>query len=102
MILRTPPKAKLDEWAIKAELQRRGFSFNKLAQESGFAAKSFSAALKKPSVKVNAYMARVIGIPVHELWPFWFDADGDLIPARYRRKLSRQRHANASHESQVA
>lgn len=98
-MLLNPKPPKLDEWAIRAELRRRGWTFNRLAEESGFAPKSFSAAFSKPSVKINTYMANVLGIPVHELWPYWFDADGDLIPAKYRRKLSRQRQSLASHES---
>jgi lambda repressor-like predicted transcriptional regulator len=92
----------MDEWAIRAELRRRGWTFNRLAESSGFAARSFSAALKKPSVKVNAFMAGVLDIPVHELWPYWFDSDGDLIPAKYRRKLSSQRTRVASQESRAA
>jgi lambda repressor-like predicted transcriptional regulator len=101
-MLLKPKPPKLDEWAIRAELRRKGWTFNRLAEESGFAAKSFSAAFKKPSVKVNAYMASVLGIPTHELWPFWFDHDGELIPARYRRKLSRLRQPMASQETQAA
>ncbi len=98
MILkRKPPKQ--DEWAIRAELRRRGWTFKKLAEESGFDQRSFSAAFFKPSVKINTYIAKTLGVPVHELWPYWFDDDGDLIPAKYRRKLSRLRHTKASHES---
>jgi Ner family transcriptional regulator len=102
MILKTPKPPKMDEFAVRAELGRRGLTFKKLAEESGFDQRSFSAAFFKPSVKVNTYIANTLGIPVHELWPYWFDADGDLIPAKYRRKLSRQRQSMASHESQVA
>jgi lambda repressor-like predicted transcriptional regulator len=101
-MLLQPKPPKFDEWAIRAELRRRGWTFSKLAKESGLDAKSFSAAFKKPSLKFNTYMAKVLGIPVHELWPYWFDADGDLIPAKYRRKLSRQRQTLASHESAAA
>jgi len=101
MIIKPKPP-KLDEWAIRAELRRQGWTFNRLARESGFAAKSFSAAFSKPSVKINTFMAKVLGVPVHELWPYWFDTDGDLIPARYRRKLSTRAPTGASHESKAA
>lgn len=95
-MLRKIKPPKLDEWAIKAELYRRGFTFNHMAAESGLSAKYFSAALKKPLPKANQFIAQKLGIPLHELWPFWFDADGDLIPAKYRRKLSSQRENLAS------
>lgn len=95
-------KAKWDEWAIKAELRRRGYRFKVMAAESGFSASSLRAALTKPSTNVNRFIANTLGVPLHELWPDWFDADGELIPAKYRRKLSRQRLALASHESRAA
>lgn len=98
-MLLKPKKPRMDEWAIRAELGRRGFTFNKMAVESGFSASSLRAALVKPSTKVNLFIASKLGIEAHELWPDWFDADGDLIPAKYRRKLSRARQQMASPES---
>lgn len=92
---------KWDEWAIRAELRRKGFTFNKLATESGLAAKSFSACLSKPSTKANLFIADKLNIPAHDLWPDWFDADGDLIPVKYRLKLSRARQRMASPELQA-
>lgn len=92
-------KARLDEWGIRAELRRRGKTFNVMAAESGFSASSLRAALVKPSTRVNLYLATVLGIPAHELWPDWFDEEGELIPAKWRRKLSRERHRRASPES---
>lgn len=95
-------KAKWDEWAIRAELRRRGYTFNKMAAASPFTASSLRAALSKPSTGVNAFIAATLNMSTHELWPDWFDADGDLIPVKYREKLSRQRRMLASHELDVA
>lgn len=95
-------KAKWDEWAIRAELQRRGKSFKKLAAESTFSAGSLRMALKRPSTKVNQFIATLLGVSTHELWPDWFDDDGELIPAKYRRKLTALRGSSASHESRAA
>ncbi len=92
-------KPRLDEWGIRAELRRRGQTFRVMAEESGFSASSLRAALVKPSTRVNLHIAKVLNIPAHELWPDWFDDDGELIPAKYRRKLSRKRHLCASPES---
>ena len=88
-----------DVWGIKAELGRRGFTFKAMAKESGFSASSLYAALAKPSTNVNAYIAAKLGVPLHELWPDWFDEDIGLIPAKMRGKLSRRRPDSASHES---
>jgi|GEM_PF-2054803 len=95
-------KSKWDRWAIVAELRRRGHRFKDLAGESGFSASSLRAALVKPSTNVNRFIAELLKTPVHELWPDWFDEDGELIPARYRAKLSRQRRLAASQESRAA
>lgn len=95
-------KAKWDEWAIKAELRRKGFRFKLMAEESGFSASTLRAALSKPSTNVNRYIATKLGVSTHELWPDWFDSDGELIPAKYRRKLSALRGVSASHESRAA
>lgn len=92
-------KSKWDEWAIKAELRRRGFRFKAMAAESGFSASSLRAALSKPSTNVNKFIATLLGVPTHELWPDWFYPDGDLIPAKHREKLSRLRTDSASRES---
>ncbi len=90
--------ARWDEWAIRAELRRRGHTFRALAKESGFNASTISSALCKPSTRVNLFIANTLGITPHELWPDWFYEDGDLIPARHRQKLSRARQRMASPE----
>jgi lambda repressor-like predicted transcriptional regulator len=101
-VILKPLKLKYDEWAIRAELGRRGLTFKAMAAESGIDPKAFSAAFVKPSTKVNRFIAKSLGICAHELWPDWFDADDELIPARYRRKLNRLRRQDASPESRVA
>lgn len=73
-----------DEYAIKAEIRRRGATLTSLAKATGLAPSTFRAAFKKPSPGANRAMAQYLGLPVQTLWPFWFDADGELIPARRR------------------
>jgi Ner family transcriptional regulator len=101
MILR-PAKQKHDGWAVRAELGRRGLTFKAMAVESGFSASTLRAALVKPSSHANLFIAKSLGISAHELWPDWFFEDGELIPAKLRKKLSRYRSENASPESRVA
>jgi lambda repressor-like predicted transcriptional regulator len=101
MILK-PQKMRFDEWAIRAELKRRGFTFAKMAEESGFSASSLRGALVKPSSKVNAFIASKLNQPLNELWPDWFDHDGDLIPTKIRQKLNRLRRESASQNNIAA
>ncbi len=100
MILK-PSKEKYDEYAIRAELGRRGITFKSMAKVSGIDVKAFSAAFVKPSTKVNNFIAKSLGISTHELWPNWFDDEGELIPAKYRRRLSRLRGTSSNLESRV-
>lgn len=41
--------------------------------------KTLSWALTKPHWRANKAIADFIGVPLHELWPQWFDEDGKLI-----------------------
>lgn len=95
-------RAKWDRWAIDAELRRKGHTAKSMAVESGLSTSTIRAALVKPSINANRLISRLLGVPLHELWPDWFDADGELFPAKLRRKLSRMRGDSASHESRVA
>ena len=90
-----------DRWAIQAELKRLGRTPADLGAESGVSAASIRAALRRPSTRVNGFLAKVLKTPVHELWPDWFYPDGELIPAKHRQRLSRERGQRASPESQV-
>ena len=92
-------KMTMDKYAIAAALKRARLSYKKMAAESGFSHSSLNGALKKPLTNANKFIAAKLGKSVHELWPDWFDADGDLIPSRYREKLSKQRQQAQSQEA---
>ena len=94
--------AKWDQWAIRAELHRRGLRFVSMAEESGVSASTLRAALVKPSLRANRFIADRLSIQIHELWPDWFYSDGELIPLKHRKRLSRQRQLAASQSSRVA
>lgn len=96
------PKPTWDQHAIKAEIRRRGQTLEGLAREAGVSGSFMRRAFRIPSTRTNRVIAMFLEIPVHVLWPDWFDDDGDLIPAKSRRKLSRRRLAMASHESRAA
>ena len=36
-------------------------------------------AMIAPHPRANAAIAEFLGVPLHELWPQWFDEDGKLI-----------------------
>ena len=95
-------KEKWDEWAIRAELKRRGLSFRAMALESGQSASSLRAGLVKPSTNVNHFIAAKLDIPIHELWPSWYFSDGKLIPLEMRKRLKPGTPRESSPETRAA
>jgi Ner family transcriptional regulator len=97
-----PRKTKWDRPAIKAEIARRGFNQGGLSKHLGMEEQMVRLALRQPYEKVNRKIAAFLGVPVQDLWPDWFDEDGDLLPPKFRAKLSRLRAESASRELQAA
>lgn len=78
---------------IIAALRKQGLTLTALGQANGKAASSLSAALLKPSRGCNQIIANKIGVPLHELWPEWFNTSGCLIvdkPTTSERRRSSQ------------
>lgn len=95
-----PRKTIWDRFSIAAEIRRRGFSLQSLGEHLGIDGGAMRLGLRAPYKRVNRAIADFLAVPVHELWPCWYDEDGDLLPPKYRAKLSRQRAESASRESQ--
>ncbi len=74
---------------IIAALRKLGTTLEELGRSNGKAKSSMSAALMKPSRGCNLIIANKIGVPAHELWPTWFDAEGNLIAVRNSRRNRR-------------
>jgi Ner family transcriptional regulator len=86
---------KWDNYAIKAEIRRRGYSLTSLAVENGFAPSTLRAAFLRPHSGANRVIAQCVQKPLHVLWPHWFDAHGDLIPARRRHSNIKSRNSDS-------
>lgn len=69
---------------IKAAVYKTGTTLRDLSVEAGFAPSIVSQSLCSPIPAANKAIANRIGHSVHELWPQWFDADGNVIPRRRR------------------
>ncbi len=64
---------------IIAAVGMKGSSLAAIGREVGLKRQSMSWALISPHVKANRAIAEFLGVPLHDLWPQWFDADGKLI-----------------------
>lgn len=69
---------------IICALKLRGESLASLARNTTpkLSRKTLSWALVKPHARANKAIADFLGVPLHELWPQWFDAEGKLISTR--------------------
>lgn len=85
---------------IVAAIHKKGTSLRRLALERGLAESTLRAALQKPRRPSNRIIAAVIGKPIHELWPQWFDASGNLIASR--RKGARRAPGLSSQKRRAA
>lgn len=65
---------------IRAELAKRGKTLTGLALESGLDSSACRAALIRSLPNAEMAISRFLGVPLHELWPDRWDADG----RRYR------------------
>ena len=85
---------------IVAAVHKKGTSLLKLAREHKLADSTLRAALHVPRTPSNRIIAGLIGVPMHELWPKWFDRQGKLLPSaspsRTSRRSASSRNAQAN------
>ena len=75
----------LDKPGIIAAIHRNGETLKSLGLKNGLAKSSCSAALHVPVPTANKAIAKLIGHPVHKLWPQWYNDKGERIfPKRNR------------------
>lgn len=90
------PSSNTDRADIYALLRKEGSSLAELERKNGLADGTLRAALTYPRTPSNTIIAAFLGKSLHELWPTWFDANGQLTapertsPKR-RRKTTRSR-----------
>lgn len=77
---------------IKAMIYKRGQSLIGLSLENGLSSSSVQISLLRPCPSANHIIADFLGIPVHRLWPDWYDKNGDRI-YRSRAKRATKRRA---------
>lgn len=74
-----PTKSGWHHADIVAAVRKRGSNLRQLSIANGKAESTLRAALLKPRTPSNQIIAAFIGVPMHELWPQWFDRAGRLI-----------------------
>ena len=77
------PKSKPKGWHpadIRAAIVKRGKTLTGLALENGLDSSACRAALIRPLPNAEKAISRLLGVPLHELWPDRWDEEG----RRYR------------------
>jgi Ner family transcriptional regulator len=64
---------------IIAAIHKRDTNLSRLSILHDYAESTLRAALQKPRTPANRIIAKFLGVPMHELWPQWFDRSGRLL-----------------------
>lgn len=75
---------------IKAAIRMRGMTLRQLAIDNGRNPTSLSLVFARPSPFAEKIIADFLGVPLHELWPERWTADGRRIRPRYAHKYITQ------------
>lgn len=84
---------------IKADVRKTGVTLAELARQHGLDESTTRAALRRPQPSGNRAIASHLNKRVHDLWPEWFDADGNRVSIP---KDTRGRPAGASQKAAAA
>jgi len=85
---------------VIALVWKRGTSLSALARANKMASSSFNRCLRKPIPTANRAIAAFLGQKPQELWPDWFDQDGnrrDRRRADIHKALEGERQKSALH-----
>lgn len=64
---------------IKAAIRKKGTTLCALSEGNGLSESAIRQALRKPCPRANKVISEFIGKPLHEIWPAWFDKQGQRI-----------------------
>lgn len=73
---------------IRAEIAMRGMTLTRLATEAGLDESACRVALIRPLLSAEKAISRFLGVPLHQLWPDRWDAEG----RRYRNVRDENNH----------
>ncbi len=80
-----------DKHDIKAAIYRRGTTLSKLATDHGLSASACSLTFLRPCPRADRVISAFIGVPLHELWPCRYDAEGNRLRTRHSTSIRRRR-----------
>lgn len=91
--LNTPKKPAQQDWHradIKAALEKCGYSLARLSRLNGYSRTAAQCALHMHWPRMERLIAATIGVPVQDIWPSRYHADGTRKSDRRERGLARR------------
>ncbi|MGE0256966.1 MAG: transcriptional regulator [Alphaproteobacteria bacterium] len=76
---------------VKAAVRKTGISLSELARRNRVSPSTVHKALTEPHPTGNRAVAAYLGRSVHELWPDWYDRDGNRTRSTGQKNSSRPR-----------
>lgn len=76
---------------IKAAIRKRVGTMAELARQHGVHSSTVICAISRPQPTGNRIIAELLGLSLFELWPEWFDADGNRRLSDTNRIARRRR-----------
>ncbi len=76
---------------VKAALEKRGYSFARIAREQGYRYNSPSAVLRRPWAPVEEIVAKIIGVKPEVIWPTRYTANRIVRGPQHRQPKSQSR-----------
>lgn len=81
---------------IKAAVRKSGTTFAAISRAAGLGDRTAAASLSRPQPSGNKAIAEFLGLPLHYLWPTWFDSAGKRVfsqkKSKHIRKLNTPHH----------
>lgn len=86
---------------IKAAIRMRGVTLSELALKNGLDESACRSALIRSQPKAEKVIAAYLGVPLHDLWPSRYDAEGLRI-RHVRDEIYHESHGNHRLSARVA
>lgn len=84
---------------IKAAIRKKGSTLADISRKAGLNERTGANSLFRPIPRINRAIADFLGVTLHDLWPRWYDQNGERIksqaPPKPTRKTS-SRHRQKS------
>ena len=79
-----------DKEDIKAMIWKMGSTLRQISVQAGLNAEAGGHSLANPKPAANRAISEFLAIPLHQLWPSWYDQNGNRIAAqRHCKNLAR-------------